>query len=444
MRVDELRRTLDDAAGPPPDPFPARDAVLSRARARRRRDRVLAGMAAGATLVAALTVTFVLVRHARDDRVRVTGAGVSRAAGLRWRAEPSPLETFPRIVRAGSSVYLVGTTGDAAVVEVDTGSGWRTVFRGAAGGRYVRRPAVNDLVEHGRLLVAVGQDVAFSTGEVGAAAWWSGDGGHTWTRATVPQPPGAGSVDLADAPLPGAAITHLVESGGRWYAFGGTYAPRGVAFVQCSPLAWVSTDGMHWTVSNVAPLFTVTTRCSTFVGAAVGPDGLIAMTSTADVYELRGGVWFHENTTGDLPAPLLGIFGDRDGYLAFGGDATIAWSADGRHWTRVLDGARVADGAPSRVRIVDVARAHGRFLAVGVATPGPSPAITDAIAFVSSDGRSWTAAGRGSAVFASRARADSVAAAPAGGFAVVGGADMRGTGALTDPIRQRGTVWHAR
>src|SRR5690242_19128337 len=444
MRVDELRRALDDAAGPRPDPFPARDVVLDRARGRRRTQATRTGLLAVAAIVV-VAVTFALARKGHGERVRATNAGTGVLTGLAWSAEPSPLGTYPRIVRAGSETYLVGTTGDAALIEADAGSRWRTVFEGTPGGDDIRRPAVNDIVRSGHLLVAVGQDVAFSTGEVGAAAWWSGDSGQTWTRATVPQPDGLGGLVLGGAPNPVATVARLVAYGDRWYAFGGTYEPHAVGattLIDCHPLVWVSSDGMHWTAANVAPVQGSTARCTSFVGAAAGPSGLLAITSSGELFAPKAGVWTVEATSGDLPAQPSGIVADAHGYVAFGSsvDATISWSADGRFWTRVLDSAPGPGGAHGHARIEDVARSGRGFLAVGWATSGASPASTDAVVFASADGRSWTEVRRDGEVFATRARADGVVAS-ARGFDVVGVSNQRGSGSFGDPVRQDPTLW---
>lgn len=447
MRTDELRDTLDVLAGETPEPGAAYGRVLRRARRRRRRVYIVTGVL---VVCMAGAASFAVVDSRRGSgpvTVVSPAPQVGDVADMAWTRVAAPPITVTRVVRDGAHRFAVGSTDTAAAIDEIGGAGSaRTVYRGPAGGRGERRPAVNDLVGARSVMVAVGQDVSFPNGEVGAAAWRSTDDGRSWRRLTVDQPIGLAETVPSGVTRPLTTISRIVVvTDGTFYAFGSSWAavslPGGVAPSTCNPLVWTSQDGIRF---RLAP--TGDTGCSGFVDATDGPAGVLAVasgSSGAAIWAETSGTWAPRPTSGLSAAGVTAIGSDDNGYVAVGSlrsKAAIWWSADGSAWTQVVS-LSAPETAVQEATVAGVAHTDLGWVAAGWQIhAGRGEPFADLVVWNSQDGEHWTRNGRDAGTFEQYAYASSVGV-ERNGIVIVGTANITGLGNAADPVRQDSVLW---
>jgi hypothetical protein len=326
---------------------------------------------------AALTVLGILALLAAGcDAIaqpsRSTGAAGSSAAG-----PPTPQPAFGLTWAQVEDVERPTDAFASAIPTAPSGPG-------TAGhpGHFPGQSILADVAVDGDRLVAVGY--TFIAGAWTADAWTSTDALH-WALATVDSRPGSFAVAVATAPA------------------GGFLA---VGRVADAPAAWTSPDGRTWQSAIVDRLTTgarvgeperiasvIATRSGFLAGGSAGPelgdrqarlwrsiDGL-SWTPVADEDGFAGGeVIALAEMPGGSGLIALGRLGT--GQRATG---SVAWTAGGTDdWARHDDPA-LASGLVAAV----VPAASGGWLAVG--SDGDE---REAVAWSSTDGRSWTAAPR--------------------------------------------------
>jgi hypothetical protein len=448
MRTDELRDKLDVLAGEIPAHDAAYARVLRRARQKRRRAYIVTGVLVVCT---AGVASFAVVdsRRASGPVTVVSPAPeVGDVAGMTWTRVAAPPITVTRVVDDGAHGFAVGSTNTAAEIDEIGGTGSaRTVYRGPAGGREERRPAVNDLVGARSVMVAVGQDVAFPNGEVGAAAWRSDDGGRSWKRLAVDQPIGLAETVPSGVTRPLTTISRIVVADGTFYAFGSSWAavslPGGVAPSTCDPLVWTSEDGIHFRLAATGE-----TGCSGFVDATDGPAGVLAVasgSSGAAIWAEASGTWTVRSTSGLSSAGVTAIGSDDNGYVAVGSlrsKAAIWWSADGSAWTRVVS-LSAPETAVQEATVAGVAHTDFGWVAAGWQIhAGRGEPFTDQIVWTSKDGQTWRRNGRDAGTFEQYAYPSSIGVGiEHNGIAIVGNANITGLGTAADPVRQDSVLW---
>jgi hypothetical protein len=446
MRTDELRGVLDALAGDAPDPAGAYGRVLQRAGAERRRRRLVIG----ALVVCVAAVASFAVIDSRSGTGRVTVVrptpAVGSVADLTWTRVAAPLSTVTRVVDDGARGLALGSTGAAAAIDEIGATGTaRSLYRGTAGGREERRPAVNDLVGMRGALVAVGQDVTFPNGEVGASGWRSVDGGRSWKRLVVDQPTGLADTVPSGVTLPLTTINRVVVADGVLYAFGSSWAavslPGGVAPSTCNPLVWTSQDGVRFRLAPTRPA-----GCNGFVDVTNGPAGVRAVasgSSGATVWAEKAGTWAAQPTAGLSGAGVAAIGSDGNGYVAvgsLGSRGAIWWSADGTAWTNVVSVAAPAR-AVQEATVSGVAHTGLGWVAAGWQIhAGRGEPFTDLILWTSQDGRHWTQDRRDAGTFEQFAYALGIGVAH-DGVAIIGTANVTGLGTAQDPVRQDSVLW---
>lgn len=445
MRTDELRGALDALAGDTPAPAAAYTRVVQRARAQRRRHR----LAIGALVVCVAAVASYAVVESRSGTGRVTVVSPAPAGGrvadLTWTRVAAPSITVTRVVDDGARTLALGSTGAAAAIdEIGSRGPARSVYRGTAGGREARRPAVNDLVDVRGTMIAVGQDVTFAGGEVGASAWRSVDGGRSWKRLEVDQPTGLSETVPSGVTRPLTTINRLVVTDGVLHAFGSSWAavslPGGVAPSTCNPLVW-TLDGDHFRLAPTRP-----TGCSGFVDATDGPAGVLAVVSDspgATIWTEQAGIWAARTTAGLSGAGLAAIGSDGNGYVAVGSAGSrgaIWWSADGTAWTNVMSVAAPA-GAVQEAMVVGVAHTALGWVAAGWQIhAGRGEPFTDLMLWTSQDGQHWTQDHRDAGTFEQFAYAGGIGVVH-DGVAMIGTANITGLGNAQEPVRQDRVLW---
>lgn len=196
------------------------------------------------------------------------------------------------------------------------------------------------ITAYGDGFVAVGEDLSFD-GPVNGAIWWSANGSE-WAR--LPTRPNG---------LANAEIHSVATSGARLIALGGSRQGASDGVGDATIIRWISDDGQIW--SRDAP----------------------------DAGELFDGL------------PVRSLAGGPDGFVAWGlvdRDSVLFHSPDGSAWSRV-DDSGVFHGA----RVSSITSFRGGFVAVGSVFPPPGdimiggPDRSTAIAWWSSDGRTWKA-----------------------------------------------------
>jgi hypothetical protein len=452
MRTDELRDKLDVLAGEIPAPDAAYARVLRRARQTRRRAYVVTGVL---VVCVAGAASFAVVESRRGSgSVTVVSPApeVGDVADMTWTRVAAPPITVTRVVNDGTREFAVGSTDAAAAIDEIGATGTaRTVYRGPAGGREERRPAVNDLVGVRSVMVAVGQDVAFPNGEVGAAAWRSVDGGRSWKRLAVDQPIGLAETVPSGVTRPLTTISRIVVADGTFYAFGSSWAavslPGGVAPSTCNPLVWTSEDGIHFRLAATGE-----TGCSGFVDATDGPAGVLAVasgSSGAAIWAETSGTWTVRPTSGLSAAGVTAIGSDDNGYVAVGSlrsKAAIWWSADGSAWTRVVS-LSAPETAVQEATVAGVAHTDlGWVAAWWQIHAGRGEPFSDLIVWTSKDGQNWTRNGRDAGTFEQYAYAVGIGigigiGVEPNGIAIVGTANITGLGTAADPVRQDSVLW---
>jgi hypothetical protein len=446
MRTDELRGAFDALAGDAPAPEAAYARVLQRARTQRRRHR----LAIGALVVCVAAVASYAVVESRSGTGRVTVVSPTPAGGsvadLTWTRVAAPLITVTRVVDDGARSLALGSTGTAAAIdEIGSRGRARSVYRGTAGGREERRPAVNDLVDVRGTMIAVGQDVTFAGGEVGASAWRSVDGGRSWKRLDVDQPTGLADTVPSGVTRPLTTITRVVAADGVVHAFGSSWAavssPGGVAPSTCNPLVWTLEDGEHFRLAPTRP-----TGCSGFVDATNGPAGVLAVASDSPgvtIWTEKAGIWAAQSTAGLSSAGVAAIGSDGNGYVAVGSARSrgaIWWSADGTAWTNVVSVAAPA-GAVQEAMVSGVAHTALGWVAAGWQIhAGRGEPFTDLILWTSQDGQHWTQDHRDAGTFEQFAYAAGIGVAH-DGVAMIGTANITGLGNAQEPVRQDQVLW---
>lgn len=240
MKVDDLRRGLDEAGNRPGiDVVDALASVDARAARRRRRSRQLVGVAV-ATAIAAVAVPVAVLQRDPGTSVRVAPQPIVRANG--WaliQKGPAGLATsssFYSLASTDKSLLLAGAlpihghsprTDDSwrpAIWYSDNGLTWQDAHVPATATGLVRAIATS-----GDTALAIGSD------NVGRAfVWRSDDDGRTWNTVTGFEGLfGAGS----------GFVSGLTNAYGVWIASGGgtrVYGSGGRAAV------WTSSDGRHW------------------------------------------------------------------------------------------------------------------------------------------------------------------------------------------------------
>ncbi len=183
----------------------------------------------------------------------------------------------------------------------------------------------------GRILVAVGHVVPGFR----AAVWTSADG-RRWDR--VADMPAADDTPLAAVVAKGSTIVAVGRHG-------------------TAPAAWTSADGLHWQETRLP------------VASAAGVSGTDAA-GPVQAAAVAGGTVFAAGGWAGQPNAVP--------------SARFWVSSDGRNWTV----AKLAPAEASDSRVVGVAAARGRFVAIGQAGPEGSP--TGSTAWWSNDGRRWS------------------------------------------------------
>ncbi len=447
MKVEEFREALQELAGEPPAPDATYPRVVRTARTKRWRARLLSG---GCVAVVVVVVVAVITTRSPGARVNVNGFTPSRVATTTWTREASPPMVVTRVAMADSRTFALGSIGGAgAIIELTPSGASSHVLTTASGGHPNRFPAITDMAATSQVLVAVGQDVAFRNGEVGAAAWYSNDGGRSWRSAAVEQPAGLPTNVPSGVTLPLTTIGRVLVVGGVLYAFGSSWsafsAPGGVVPNVCQLLVWSSKDATNWMLVHVSAM----PACSTFADAAAGPGGIVAVTTAGSIVSSRDGArWEQPTPSGDPLLDVAGLSGSGAGYVAVGLDGSagaIWWSSDAITWRRVLSAtAPSAAGTVREAAFTDVAHDADRWLAVGwrIHAERGEP-FTDAMLWTSTDGRHWTPSQRSSGGFEQFAYAGGVAASSVGAV-IFGQADIRGTGAAENPVREDPVLWRSR
>jgi hypothetical protein len=241
MKVDELRRGLDDAGRRDIDVVEARAAVGARTARRRRRNHQLVGVVTVA-VIAAIAVPIAVLRDDSKPTVRVgpqpvenvgSWARVSKTgAGLPAGA------SFAALAATDRSLLLGGAElGDrqSSIWYSDDGVTWNRSLLpaspGAATDVFVRPSRVRAIATSGHTALAIGSD---QSGNV-PFVWQSDDDGRTWRIV-------AAGEGLFGPPAPEMGrpfVDGLTYADGKWIASGGGSSGYGAI--------WTSADGTQWT-----------------------------------------------------------------------------------------------------------------------------------------------------------------------------------------------------
>jgi hypothetical protein len=240
-------------------------------------------------------------------------------------------------VAAGSATAEGGA--DAAVIVSADGSSWRRVGQGS-----LKEPGeqrINGLIStetnQGRLLVAVGSDD--SSGSRSAGAWFSEDGGLTWTQGAVPTNRFGGE----------DVMNRVTKTAGGLVAVGFTTG----ADTTTDGAIWISRDNAAtWKLAHV-----------------LGGPGDQELTRLATLRD-GGTTYVAAGSTTDGAAGL---------------DAAVWTSPDAKVWTKVTD--RDLGGAGDQ-KIYDL-QVFGSQL-IGVGSDSSAGNGKDGAAWLSPDGRQWT------------------------------------------------------
>jgi hypothetical protein len=432
MRIEELQQKLDDLAGSAPDIDDGFRVVTSRARRQRRRSRV--GIVTVCALVIAGT-TFGAVELRSSGRLVSPSPAPSDVAHLDWTRIAASSSDIGRVVSANAQTFAVGSTpGVAVIYKLDAAGAASIAFRGTAGASDPRAiPAINDVAGVPGVLVAVGQAVVLPGGRVGAAAWRSTDDGHTWEPVAVDPAPALGSF---------TTILRIIVVNGEFYAFGTSYSTRTAT---CPNPVWTSHDGAHFRLTPTNP-----TSCLGRIDATNGPAGVVATTTeNATAWSDNAAKWSPHPISTETGARVDAVDADASGYVAVGstgdpvhsGTGAIWWSPDANTWTRVASDTPPANPKYQQASFTGVAHTTAGWIAVGWQLhPGGDPAVRDATLWISPDGQHWTEDTRDAGTFEQHAIANSVGVTT-NGFAIIGSANITGTGVPGDPIRQDNVLW---
>lgn len=201
----------------------------------------------------------------------------------------------PGLVAAGWNVAGV-TPFDSYVLTSADGITWEHVAD-------LPQAQVQDVAVIGDRFVAVGHTWT-ATGDTDAAAWYSDDGGATWTPVDMPD--GGSSLSVASL-APFGDVLVAVGDGGR----------SDVAlFVTAS---WVTTDGASWEVYEVAS--------GAFGRAVAAVDGGLVAAGNFGAHDIGPGVawtstdgqtWIEGDQLGDGTVRLSGVAGTDDVVVAVG------------------------------------------------------------------------------------------------------------------------------
>lgn len=283
------------------------------------------------------------------------------------------------------------------------------------------------------VLVAVGQALVLPSDRVGAAAWRSTDDGRTWERVAVDPAPELGSF---------TTILRIVVVNGVFYAFGKSYS---TPTATCPNPVWTSDDGAHFRLTPTNP-----TGCLGYVDATDGRAGVVATTSdNATAWTDDGGTWLPHPISTETAAGVKAVEGDASGYVAVGstgkpGDSetgAIWWSPDAKTWTRVATDSSSINPKYQQASLTGIAHTAAGWIAVGWQLhPGGDPAVKDATLWTSPDGQHWTEDTRDAGTFEQHAIANGIGETSRG-FAIVGAANITGTGKPGDPLRQDNVLW---
>jgi hypothetical protein len=271
--------------------------------------------------------------------------------------------------------------------------GFRAAVWTSADGRRWNRvgdiPAADDtplaaVAARGSSVVAVGRH------GTAPAAWSSVDSLH-WRETQLPVVSGPGTTGGDGAePVQAAAV-----AGGTVFALGGwSGAPNAVP----SARFWVSPDGRDWMVATLAAAEASDSRVVAIAAAhgryvaigETGPEG--SPTGSAAWWSDDGRRWSRVPPVALPPdATLEAVGAAPTGFVAVGSsvarDRAVVWlSADGRHWSSVVD-------QPSfhhfglKVRMRGVAAGGPGLVVVGVSLFGTQ--FGSATVWVSADGTAW-------------------------------------------------------
>ncbi len=242
MKLDDLRRGLDDAGRRPGiDLIDARAAVGAKSARRRRRSRQLLAVAA-TVIIAAIAIPIAVHESDPNRAVQVTTPSTAVVRRDAWAvidkkdAGLGSLSSFSAIARTGSSLLLGGSRtlvithpaplpSQAAMWYSDDGLTWHDADVPASD-----TGAVHAVASSGGTALAIGSD------DLGRSAfvWRSDDNGRTWK--TVGRGEG-----LFGSPAPQMGrpfVDGLIHADGLWIASGG--GSSGYAGV------WTSKDGTQW------------------------------------------------------------------------------------------------------------------------------------------------------------------------------------------------------
>jgi hypothetical protein len=232
MKVEELRRDLDDASRRDIDVVEARAAVGEKTARRRRRNHQLVGVVT-VIVIAAIAIPIAMLRHDPKATVRVGPQPSETVDGwtqIRKTTAGLPSgSSFSTIASTDDSLLLGGTAsanGDqAAIWYSDDGLTWRTATI-----PFTKAPGVQAIATNGQTALAIGADNLGQSPFV----WRSDDDGRTWN------PVADGEIFGASAPQMGRPfVDGLIYAHDKWIASGG--ASSGYAGV------WTSANGTQWT-----------------------------------------------------------------------------------------------------------------------------------------------------------------------------------------------------
>jgi hypothetical protein len=170
-----------------------------------------------------------------DQRSWVTWRSTDGGATWTESRDPSGMAAFSRIVGGGPGLVAVGWN-------VASGTPTSSFFATSADGitwehtQTVDEATVRALGVVGDRLVAVGHVQAEAGGDRRPAAWYSDDGGVTWTAGTVPE---ASDLAMADLAPFGDGLAAIGDGGDA-------------ATAAWITVAWMTDDGATWEAVEVA------------------------------------------------------------------------------------------------------------------------------------------------------------------------------------------------